>query len=431
MPTSVDSPPDLNPIVRHYSNGEFIFHEGQESDFLYSIVSGKVELLKATLDGQIHLVFLSDGETFGEMGVLENSVRSASAVAKGAVTLNLYDRDSMFAMFQAKPQATLYIVNALSQRLRKTTAAFADTEIAPALSDAPCGDKKEPRWLRRIREFFDKRERRRIRIEFQPDAVEIEHTPTPWMAAAVLYTLVAVVSVALVWSAFAQIDRVVEAEGRLTSVVPQLIVRSMETAVIRTINVREGGTVNEGDVLATLSPVIAEAKTGRNPAQAQGGSDEDEKFITLRAPGKVVVADTYKLSPGAVVRQFNPVFALAAYNPPLEFEINILAREIGLVRVGDSVRIKFEALPFQKYGTAGGIVRTINEDAVEQEQGAAKIRVYRAKVEITERNFKNISPDFRLIPGMQAKAEIRVGKRSVISFFIYPLIRTLDAGLRE
>ena len=41
-------------------------------------------------------------------------------------------------------------------------------------------------------------------------------------------------------------------------------------------------------------------------------------------------------------------------------------------------------------------------------------------------------PDgFRLIPGMKVRAEIKVGTRSVISYFLYPVIRALDEGLRE
>ena len=42
-----------------------------------------------------------------------------------------------------------------------------------------------------------------------------------------------------------------------------------------------------------------------------------------------------------------------------------------------------------------------------------------------------LTPGFRLMPGMKVRAEIKVGKRSVISYFLYPVIRALDESLRE
>ena len=41
------------------------------------------------------------------------------------------------------------------------------------------------------------------------------------------------------------------------------------------------------------------------------------------------------------------------------------------------------------------------------------------------------SPDIRLLPGMTVTAEIKVGTRSVISYFLYPLLRGLDDSLKE
>jgi hemolysin D len=38
---------------------------------------------------------------------------------------------------------------------------------------------------------------------------------------------------------------------------------------------------------------------------------------------------------------------------------------------------------------------------------------------------------FRLIPGMAVTAEIKAGERSVISYFLYPLLRGLDESIRE
>ena len=57
--------------------------------------------------------------------------------------------------------------------------------------------------------------------------------------------------------------------------------------------------------------------------------------------------------------------------------------------------------------------------------------MYRASVELVETDLRNLPAGFRLIPGMSGQAEIKVGRRSVISYFTYPFIRGLDESIRE
>lgn len=68
-----------------YKPGQFIFHGGERSDRAYIIEKGAVEILAEDKDEVIHT--LTAGELFGEMGVLDQSVRSTAAKAKTQVTL--------------------------------------------------------------------------------------------------------------------------------------------------------------------------------------------------------------------------------------------------------------------------------------------------------------------------------------------------------
>jgi HlyD family secretion protein len=54
-------------------------------------------------------------------------------------------------------------------------------------------------------------------------------------------------------------------------------------------------------------------------------------------------------------------------DPPLQAEVD--GRDIGEVAVGHSVRISFEAFPFQKYGKGSATVRVISEDTITSESG--------------------------------------------------------------
>jgi len=149
----------------------------------------------------------------------------------------------------------------------------------------------------------------------------------------------------------------------------------------------------------------------------------------LTAPESGVVLELGPFSAGSVARVGEPVMVLVPLDVPLEAEIFVDPGEIGYIRPGDSCRLKLETFPFQKHGAIEGVLRTIGNDSVRSE-GSEKPK-YKARVELTHTKLVNVPEDFRLMPGMSLRAEVKVGTRRVISFFTYPLIRTLDEGLRD
>ncbi len=86
------------------------------------------------------------------------------------------------------------------------------------------------------------------------------------------------------------------------------------------------------------------------------------QLIVLKAPADAIVLEIANRTIGSVVREAETLFVLVPRDVPLQAEINVEGRDIGQVSVGQSVRIKFEAFPFQKYGTGTGAVRVISQD---------------------------------------------------------------------
>ena len=80
-----------------FNDGDVIFREGGPSDAAYEIVSGTVEIAKMGNDGNVILATLGAGEMFGEMGVLDQGERNATAKAIGPVTVNAIDRKDFLA----------------------------------------------------------------------------------------------------------------------------------------------------------------------------------------------------------------------------------------------------------------------------------------------------------------------------------------------
>lgn len=150
----------------------------------------------------------------------------------------------------------------------------------------------------------------------------------------------------------------------------------------------------------------------------------------LSAPADAIVLKIIDRSPGSVVNEAEPVISLVPIDH-LEVQTHVLPRDIGFIRTGDPVRIKLEAFPFQKHGVINGTVKIISEDAMIQKVQGHEQAYYSCRIEITRVALDNVPDDFRLQPGMNVTAEIMVGKRRVISYFLYPLIRALDESMRE
>ncbi|MFE0759172.1 HlyD family type I secretion periplasmic adaptor subunit [Inquilinus sp. NPDC058860] len=161
-------------------------------------------------------------------------------------------------------------------------------------------------------------------------------------------------------------------------------------------------------------------------------------MIVLSAPSDAVVLDIAQRSIGSVVREAEPLFTLVPLNVPLEAEVSIASKDIGQLGTDEPTRLKIDAFPFQKHGTASGTVRTISQDSfasnARDDKGnvdAAAPSVYRARIRLTDTTLRSVPDTFRLLPGMTLTAEIEVGRRRVLSYFLYPLLRGLDESLRE
>ncbi|MDA1090369.1 MAG: Crp/Fnr family transcriptional regulator [Proteobacteria bacterium] len=105
--------------ARHsFDAGDVIFREGEPSDTAFEIVSGNVEISKRSDGGNFRLAVLSPGEMFGEMGVLDQGIRSATATATGPVTVNVISRKDFLAGVQERPEIALGIMSKMAERLR-------------------------------------------------------------------------------------------------------------------------------------------------------------------------------------------------------------------------------------------------------------------------------------------------------------------------
>jgi hemolysin D len=191
------------------------------------------------------------------------------------------------------------------------------------------------------------------------------------------------------------------------------------------------------DFRKTAYQDLAETLSKRDSAAEELKKAELRRnLIVLKAPADAIVLDIASRTIGSVVREAETLFVLVPRDVPLQAEVNVEGRDIGQVSMGGPVRIKFEAFPFQKYGTATGVVRVISQDSFSPDPKTDPVRhatapYYRVLVDLTDTQLRLPQERIQLIPGMAVTAEMKVGRRSVMSYFLYPLLRGLDESIRE
>lgn len=183
---------------------------------------------------------------------------------------------------------------------------------------------------------------------------------------------------------------------------------------------------------------LAEVRRERDSAADQLQKAEKRRsLVSLVAPVDAVVLEIAQRSVGSVVREAETLFTLVPLDVPLEVEVQIEAADVGFVKVGDLVRIKLDAYPFQKHGTLAGRVQTVSQDAFARDAGQSRAAgqsgtsYFLARVSLDSTRLEKVGENFRLLPGMSTAGEIKVGRRSIISYFLYPIVRTLDESLKE
>ena len=162
-------------------------------------------------------------------------------------------------------------------------------------------------------------------------------------------------------------------------------------------------------------------------------AEKRRQLVALASPADAVVLEIAKLSQGSVVQAAEKLFTLVPLDAELEAEIQINSLDVGYVKTGDVAHIKLDAYPFQQHGSLGAKLRVVSEDAFRRDAaaGSGVDAFYVGRASLLDTRLKKMPEHAKLLPGMTLTAEIVVGKRSVISYLLWPLTKAMDESLRE
>ena len=168
------------------------------------------------------------------------------------------------------------------------------------------------------------------------------------------------------------------------------------------------------------------------------------QLVELRAEQDAVVLNVARVSVGSVLQSGDQFFSMVPLNAPLEVEANVPGNDAGFVHDGDTVTVKFDTFPFTQYGYAEGTVRFVSPDSFtttssdQRPRGAAPQgsnetvpAFYRSRITLAEIKLHGTPPGFHIVPGMPVTADIKVGKRTVMSYLLGRFLPVAMDGMRE
>jgi hemolysin D len=138
----------------------------------------------------------------------------------------------------------------------------------------------------------------------------------------------------------------------------------------------------------------------------------------------------------------------------LQIEATLANKDVGFVRVGQAVEVKVETFTFTRYGLLHGAIASISRDVVAPDQSSpdrsgggprttdaevpkdeqerqSRQPAYVAQITVSETGIETEDGWRTLEPGMAVTAEIKTGRRRLISYLLSPLMRYRHEGLRE
>jgi len=326
--------------------------------------------------------------------------------------------------------------------------------------------------------------------EFKPILAEIEDAPLNPIGNTMFWIIIIFMLVAALWMYFGKVDIVVTARGLIIPSGEEKVVQSLDKGVVTTLAVKEGEYVTEGQIVAIVSPAehepglelnnireeearvseqLADSRSkysitlaeknrlasvrdiipqSRYDSVAKEASElshniaalsaslselrnkrlqlEKQKQI-LKSPIDGYVNEIMVHTIGGVVTPAEKIMTIVPKDASLQIKAKVLNQDVGFVETGMPVSIKVDTYNFQKYGILDGVVTVVSPNSIKDEHLGDIYEVY---IEPKNTTLLVEGKEQTIKYGMTTTNEIKIGKRRIIEFFIYPLIKYMDESIK-
>ncbi len=339
-----------------------------------------------------------------------------------------------------------------------------------------------------VRDFFNKTEN--DSHEFKSLLTEIEEEPLNPLGGAVFWLVISFIAAAICWMYFGKVDVVITAPGIVIPSGQEKVVKALEKGVIYSINAKEGEYVKKGQTLVIIKPAEAEPGLELNNLREETAINQEKlesakyrlsaaldkkqrlqsvidiipkiqydeanqeavlamheikgceavlkelknkkeqiqkQIQTIKSPIDGYVNSVKIHTLGGVVAPAEELMTIVPKDAPLEIKAKVFNQDIGFVKENIPVTVKLDTFNFQKYGYLNGIVSVVSPNSIMDEKMGAVYEVY---ITLENTHLMVEGRDETAKAGMTTINEIKIGKRRIIEFFIYPLVKYLDESIK-
>lgn len=178
------------------------------------------------------------------------------------------------------------------------------------------------------------------------------------------------------------------------------------------------------------SRLLAELAQKRRDQLDLQANVEQASFVTTKqqivAPVAGYVNKLFIHTVGGVVTPAEKLISVVPRDSPLVIKALVESKDSGFVEAEMNASVKVDTFSFQKYGILAGQVEQVARDSLEDERLGLVYEVYVNPLETT---LMVEGQEMPITTGMGVTVEIKTGKRRIIEFFIYPMIKYLDEGI--
>ena len=206
--------------------------------------------------------------------------------------------------------------------------------------------------------------------------------------------------------------------AELSADLERLVAEQSETRIaIEKIRIESAGTQAEFNEVQRTYKESAATGEIRVAALKSGLAGSDGNEVRLTAPCSGTILRLYVKNSGAVLQEGEAVAEVVCAGETLQAELNVPETGMGKLQLGQAVKLKYDAFPYQRYGVKYGRLTWLSPAASDRKDS----ETFRARVEISESELLLQGQSRQLIAGMSGKAEIVVGNRSLIEYVLEPL----------
>jgi multidrug efflux pump subunit AcrA (membrane-fusion protein) len=148
-----------------------------------------------------------------------------------------------------------------------------------------------------------------------------------------------------------------------------------------------------------------------------------KEYQNITAPVSGYVNSISVNTIGETVTSAEQLVTIVPDNTPVEVVCYVKNMDIADIEVGMEAEIKLEAYPYNKYGTVKGTVKYISPSSFTSEQLGS---VYLVKIEIID-----VPDSINIISGLSGSIEIKTDKRTVMEYFLDPIIKGFGESMKE